>query len=154
MLSEEEKREIIDMADSYERKNAAVADALLIAQKNRGWVNDESVADIAGLLGMTVDEVDASATCYDLVYRRPVGRHVILVCDSVSCWLTGHRDIREHLLRALGVSLGQTTPDGRFTILTSGCLGACHLAPAMMVDEDLHGNLTPEKVDEILKAYQ
>jgi len=154
MLSEVEKQEILHEACSYEHKRAAVADALLIVRKSRKWVADESVADIAALLEMSVAEVDALATCYDLVYRRPVGRHVILLCDNVSCWLTGHEKIREHLSRALGVGLGQTTRDGRFTILPSSCLGACHMAPVMMIDEDLHGNLTPEKVDEILKTYQ
>jgi NADH-quinone oxidoreductase subunit E len=154
MLTDEEKRAIDAEARQYEQRRAAVAEALKIVQERRGWVSDEDVRDVADFLGMTPAEVDSIATFYSLIFRRPVGRHVILVCDGVSCWVTGCEPIREHLAARLGIGPGQTTPDGRFTLLPAACLGQCEKAPALMIDKDIHGNLTPEKVDEILARYE
>ena len=124
-----------------------------MVQRRRGWVSDETVRDVAEILEMTPAEVDGVATFYSLIFRRPVGRHVILICDSVSCWTMGYDAIREHLKAKLGIGLGETSADGRFTLLPASCLGACDLAPVMMIDEELYGNLTPPKVDEILAKY-
>jgi NADH-quinone oxidoreductase subunit E len=153
MLTPEEKSEIEAESSRYERKRSAVIEALKAIQRRRGWVSDEAVRDVAGILEMTPAEVDGVATFYSLVFRRPVGRHVILICDSVSCWTMGYDAIREHLKAKLRVGFGETSADGRFTLLPASCLGACDLAPAMMIDEDLYGNLTPPKVDEILAKY-
>lgn len=153
MLSDAEKHEILAEAAACEQKRAAVPEALKIVQRHQRWVSDAAVADIAALLDMTPHEVDALATSYSLIFRRPVGRHVILLCDSVSCFVTGFDEIHEHVKATVGVEMGQTTADGRFTLLPAACLGACEIAPAMMVDDDLHGNLTPSGVDEILGRY-
>jgi NADH-quinone oxidoreductase subunit E len=154
MLSEEEKREIEVEFPRYEQKRAVCIEALRVVQKHRGWVSDEALEEIAAFLEMTPDELDNVATFYNLIFRRPVGRHVILICDSVSCWIVGYERIREHLTMRLGVEPGETTPDGRFTLLPIVCLGTCDHAPAMMIDEDLHRDLTPEKIDVILANYQ
>ncbi len=103
--------------------------------------------------GLSAEEVDAIATFYDLVYRSPVGRHVIKVCDSVSCWITGEQRITTHLKRRLGIDWGETTADKVFTLLPIGCLGVCDAGPAMMVDGELYDRLTPERVDEILARH-
>ena len=153
MLTPEEKAEIEAEAARYERKRSAVIEALKAIQRRRGWVSDEAVRDVAGILEMTPAEVDGVATFYSLIFRRPVGRHVILVCDSVSCWTMGYDAIRGRLQAKLRIGLGETSADGRFTLLPASCLGACDLAPAMMIDEELYGNLTPPKVDEILAKY-
>ncbi len=153
MLTEEERREIEPELDQYEQRRAAAVFALKVVQKHRGWVPDEGVEDVAELLGMTADEVEDLATFYSLIFRRPVGRHVILLCDSVSCWVMGYDEVRAHLQGRLGIELGGTTADGRYTLLPVACLGACEQAPAMMVDDDLHGNLDPAKVDTILESY-
>jgi NADH-quinone oxidoreductase subunit E len=116
-------------------------------------VSDEDVRDVAAALNLTPAEVDSIATFYSLIFRRPVGRHVILICDSVSCHVTGYEAVRDHLVRRLGIGLGQTTADGRFTLLPAACLGLCEQAPAMMIGEEVHGNLTLQKVDEILTKY-
>jgi NADH-quinone oxidoreductase subunit E len=102
---------------------------------------------------MTVDELEGVASFYNLIFRKPVGRHVILICDSISCWIMGYERMREHLTTRLGINLGETTADGRFTLLPIDCLGACDHAPALMIDDDLHGDLDPEKIDEILNKY-
>ena len=153
MLTNDEKREIDEAAALYPDRQAAAGDALLIAQRTRRWISDETLRDLAEYLAMTVEELDALATMFDLVFRRPVGRHVIRVCDSVSCYVAGYEGVLLHLSEALGIRAGETTADGRFTLIPTACLGACDLAPAMMVDEDLHGNLTAQRIDEVLERY-
>ena len=153
MLSERERERINAEAGLHEQRRAAVSEALLIVQESRGWVSDESVADVAQILGMNVAEVEGIATFYELIFRRPVGKHVIMLCDSVSCWITGEQKILSHLSARLGIGYGETTTDGQFTLLPIGCLGACDVGPAMMIDGKLFDHLTPEKADEILDGY-
>lgn len=154
MLSDEERREIEAELAHYEFPRGACIEALKIVQRHRGWVSDESLEDVAELLAMTVDELDNVATFYNLIFRSPVGEHVILLCDSVSCWIMGYERIRQHLSERLGIEMGQTTADGTFTLLPIVCLGDCDHAPAMIVDETLYRNLDEEKVDEILGQVQ
>lgn len=154
MLTEEERAEIEAEAAHYPLRSSACLDAMQIVQRRRGWVSDEALADIGALLGMSVDELAGIASFYNLIYRKPVGRHVILVCDSVSCWLMGYDKIQSHLCGRLGVQFGQTTADGRFTVLPIVCLGACDHAPVMMVDNDTHVDLTAESIDRILERYE
>jgi NADH-quinone oxidoreductase subunit E len=154
MLTAEEVTEIEAEAEHYPRREAVCIDALKIVQRRRGWVSDESLRDIAAHLGMSPTDLDSVATFYNLISRRPVGRHVIMVCDSVSCWIMGHERIRKHLNERLGIEFGATTPDDRFTLLPIVCLGCCDHAPAMMVDTDLHSDLDPQKIDTQLEKYK
>ena len=154
VLSEEEVREIEEeCAHLPDRKSAAI-DALMIVQRKRGWVSDQSLAAIARLLGMSVESLDSIATFYNLIYRKPVGRHVVMVCDSVSCYVLGTDALREQVEAHLGVKLGETTQDDRFTLLPIVCLGACDRAPTMMVDDELFGDVTAESLDEILAKFK
>ncbi|MDA8432872.1 MAG: NADH-quinone oxidoreductase subunit NuoE [Nitrospiraceae bacterium] len=153
MLTDDEKRQIEEEVKKAAYKQGACVDALKIVQKHRGWISDE-IRGIAEMLDMTPDELDGVATFYSLIYRRPVGKHVILVCDSISCWIMGYEPVRRHLKRRLGVDPGGTTPDGQFTVLPVACLGACDHAPAMMVDDELYLDLTDERIDEILERYR
>ncbi len=153
MLKPEEVAEIDHELPLFPQKSAACIEALKIVQKHRGWVSDEAIQDIASHLEMSPDELDSVATFYNMIYRKPVGRHVIHVCDSVSCWIMGYDAIRDALKRKLGVEYGGTTKDGRFTLLPICCLGTCDRAPAMFVGEDLHRDLTPERIDAILEKY-
>ncbi len=154
MLSEEERQELEKELEHFEYKRAASLEALKILQKHRGWVSDESLADLALLLEMSIAELDNVATFYNLIYRQPVGEQVILLCDSISCWLMGYENIRDHLQERLGIKYGETTEDGKFTLIPMVCLGTCDHAPAMMVGENLYRDLTPEKVDQILEEYR
>jgi NADH-quinone oxidoreductase subunit E len=154
VLSTEEQTEIEAELPRYEQKRAVCLEALKIVQRHRGgWVSDEALRDVATFLEMTPDELDGVATFYNLVFRKPVGRHVILVCDSVSCWIMGYERLRRTLSDRLGITPGQTTPDGRFTLLPIVCLGTCDHAPALMIDNDLHRDVQPEQMDEILERY-
>ena len=154
MLTEKEKRAIEAELQHSEVKQSASIEALKVIQRHRGWVSDEAIKDIAGMLELSPDELDGVATFYNMIFRKPVGRHVILVCDSISCWVMGYGKIREHLKVRLGIDLGGTTDDKRFTLLPNVCLGTCDHAPAMMIDNDTYGDLSPEKVDEILGKYR
>jgi NADH-quinone oxidoreductase subunit E len=154
MLTDEEKREIDEELAKYRTKRAAGPEALKIVQKYRGWISDESLRDVARYLELSDEELDSVATCYTFIFRKPVGRHIIVLCDSVTCWIVGYEGIREHIEHRLGVQMGQTTTDGRFTLLPAACLGACDRAPVMMIDEQLYVELSPAKVDEILEAYR
>jgi NADH-quinone oxidoreductase subunit E len=153
MLTEEEKRQIKEELKNSVSGRAACVEALKIVQRRRGWVSGE-LGEIAALLEMTPDELDSIATFYSLIYRKPVGRHVILVCDSVSCWITGYDSVQECLTRILGIIPGETTEDGRFTLLPIACLGACDQGPAMMVDGELYTDLDPEKIEAVIGKYR
>lgn len=150
-LSQQEIDEIeAEIAHLPDRKSAAI-DALKIVQKFRGWVSDESLKATAKLLGMSDEELDGIATFYSLIYRRPVGEKVVMYCDSVSCWIMGCNEVRDQLKQKLQIEPGQTTADGKYTLLPVTCLGDCDHAPAMMVGDELHHDLTPESLDKIFE---
>jgi NADH-quinone oxidoreductase subunit E len=154
MLTDAIKQEIESHIHEPEHRAAACTEALRIVQRERGWIDDESIRDIAEFLGMSPHELDGVATFFNLIHRRPVGRHVIRVCASVSCWVMGYDRLREQLLAQLGVGLGETTADGRFTVVPNQCLGCCDRAPALMVDRDLHRDVDPAKLDALLEPYR
>jgi NADH-quinone oxidoreductase subunit E len=129
----------------------ALVDLMHEAQDAYGYLSDEAVMLVADIAGVSSLKVDQLATFYNLIFRRPVGRKVILVCENISCFVMGMDGVFEHLKGRLGIEVGETTADGAFTLLPICCLGACHEAPAMMVGETLYGNLTPERIDEILE---
>lgn len=137
----------------YEQPQAACIEALKIVQKRHGWVPNGAITAIAETLGVGAGEVEGVATFYSLIFRQPVGRHVILLCDSSSCFLTGYEDLNAALSTRLGIRFGQTTEDGRFTLLPVCCLGACDRGPAMMIDDDTFGPVAPDDLSELLEAY-
>ena len=154
MLTTDEKQKIEHEVDQVPLKKAACIEALKIVQQHRGWISDESIHDIAGYLEMSAEEVDSVATFYNLIFRKPVGRNVILLCDSISCWVMGYDNIKLNLTEKLGIQYGETTSDERFTLLPNPCLGTCDHAPAMMIGNDLYRDLETGKLDEILDKYK
>jgi NADH-quinone oxidoreductase subunit E len=154
LLNVKEIQEITAELAHASTKASASVDALNIVQRHRGWVSDEVLKDVATLLEMTADELDAVATFYSFIFRKPVGRHVILICDSISCWAMGYNPLLDLLKTTRGITFGETTADKRFTLLPISCLGACDRAPAMMVDDELYGPVTPEMMDGILDKYK
>ncbi len=153
MLTDEERRAVEAEVADCECPQSASVEALQALQRRRGWISDEAIKDVAPLVGMSLEELDGVATFYSFIFRRPVGRHIVFICDSVTCYIMGHENILELLRQRLGIGLGETTPDNRFTLLPVSCVGLCDHAPAMMVDEDLYGDLDGAKIDEILKKY-
>lgn len=152
-LSETEVAAIDAALHAVPDARAAGIEALLAVQEARGWVSDEAIAAVAAYIGRPVAELDGAATFANLIYRRPVGRHVILLCDSVSCYVMGADALREALCAHLGIRPGQTTDDDRFTLLPIVCLGACDHAPTMLVDKDLIHDVDAGRLGEILEAY-
>jgi NADH-quinone oxidoreductase subunit E len=153
MLTQSEIKEIEHEIKLVPYKKAALIESLKIVQKHRGWISNESVDEIAEYLDMSAAEVDSVATFYNLIFRKPVGKHVILICDSISCYVLGYQKIYKALSDKLQIKFGETTPDKRFTLLPNVCLGCCDRAPALMVDEDLYRDVTIEQLDQILEKY-
>lgn len=154
IISDKERKEIEDMFPHVPYKKAVCIDALRIVQKYHGWVSDEAVKELSEIIEMSPDEIDSVATFYNNVFRKPVGRHVIMICDSISCWVMGYEQILEALKNKLSIKYGETTADNRFTLLPIVCLGNCDHAPTMIIDRDLHNDVTIDKLDEILERYQ
>ena len=152
-LSDVELRDLDEILGHYPDRRAAAATAMRVLQRHRRWLSDEALADLSAYLATSVEELDGLATFGNMLFRRPVGRHVILVCDNFACWSLGYTELRRALEAKLGVALGETTRDERFTLLPIVCLGACDRGPAIMIDADLHGPLTPEALDDVLEAY-
>jgi NADH-quinone oxidoreductase subunit E len=150
MMDEALKVQIEAEARLFERRSAACIEALKLVQHANGWVDDDGIREIATLLDMTPDEVDSVATFYNLICRKPTGRHIIRICSSVTCWVLGY----EALVARLSVEPGQTTADGRFTLVLNQCLGACDHAPVLMIDDDLYCGVEPDGLDGILAKYE
>jgi len=153
-LLPEEIAEIEHEMTLYPDKGAVGLEALKIVQKHQGWVSDESLLAIATYLDLSVSDLEGVATFFNLVYRKPVGKRVILFCDSVSCWIMGCEKIRSAVKQKLGIDYGETSEDGEFTFIPVPCLGDCDNAPVMMVGPDLHRKLTTEKLSSIIDDYR
>ncbi len=153
VLTPAEREAIAALAQGYEAKRGACIEALRTVQRSHGWISDGALGEIARILEMSPDELDSVATFYNLIFRRPVGRHVILICDSISCWIMGYEALRDGIQGRLGVKWGETTADGRFTVLPIVCLGACDHAPTLMIDDDLHRDVDPDQLDSVLEKY-
>lgn len=123
-------------------------------QNHYGYLTDEGLKEAAELLGLTPLELEELATFYDFIYREPVGRYVIHVCDGVVCWMFHENSVFDYLCQKLGVCAGAVTADGMFTVLPTACIGCCDHAPAMLINGKFYGPLTPEKIDEILERLR
>ena len=156
MLSKESldrvKREVAKYPP--ERKASAVMATLRIAQEEHGWLAVTLMDYVAELLGMRPIQVYEVASFYSMYDLKPVGRHKISVCTNISCMLCGSDAIVKHLEQRLGVKLGQTTADKKFTLKEVECLAACGGAPMLQIDKNYYENLTPQKIDEILAGLQ
>jgi NADH-quinone oxidoreductase subunit E len=153
MLTDDERTEIEATLHHYPHRHSAAAGAMRAVQRRRGWLSDEALADIGEFLGVSVEELDSRATFANMLFRHPVGRHIILICDSDCCYVMAYEQMREHISARLGIGLGETTADQRFTFLPIVCLAQCDHAPAMQVDDEFYGDLTPARIDEILERY-
>ena len=120
-------------------------------QRHYGWLTDEGLVETAGLLGLSPLQVEELATFYEMIYRRPVGRRVVHVCDSISCWAMGGETLLQQLKAHLGIEVGQTTDDGNFTLLPCCCLGNCGESPTLMVGDNIYGRVDLEKAVAILQ---
>lgn len=154
MYSESNEKKIDQLLSHYPVKRSAVLPALFIAQDEHGYVTDEDIVYLAGRLDMRVNEVEEVVTFYSMYSRRPIGRYKLQVCRTISCMVNGAPEITAHLCHKLGVGLGDTTPDGKFTVSEVECLGYCDLAPVLQVNFDYHEKVTAQSVDEIVATLK
>lgn len=153
ILSAAEQAAIEHEMHHYEDPRAASIEALKIVQKARGWVPDGAADAIGEILGIPASDVEGVATFYSQIFRQPVGRHIIRVCDSMTCYVGGHESVVAEMHKQLGIGLGETTSDSRFTLLPVCCLGNCDKAPAVMIDDDTFGDVQPDGVAKLLEPY-
>lgn len=155
MLSEKAKDEIRRIAQQYPQRSSAIMPALYVAQREcGGWIPPEAMQDVAEVLQVPPVDVGAVATFYTMFEKRPPGRYLIHVCTNLSCLLCGAEDLLGYLQEKLGIRPGETTPDGKFTLLEQECLGACTHAPVIQVNYRFHENMTREKIDQLLAALE
>jgi len=151
-FSADDIRQLDAIRAHYPDARAASVSVLKWVQRRDGHISDEALHDAAEYLGLAAAELEGLATFYNLLFRKPVGRNVIKVCDSVTCWMCGYEAVRDRLRERLDIDFGQTTTDGEFTLLPVVCLGNCDQAPSLMVNDDLHGRVTPDGIETILAA--
>jgi NADH-quinone oxidoreductase subunit E len=150
MIPRELKESLQKHIASGDHPRELVVDVMFAVQDYYGYLNDEAVEEVAEILGMSPVEVEQLATFYTFIYREPVGKYVIHVCDSLVCWMEGHESLLDHLTGKLGITLGGTTPDGMFSLLPVCCIGYCDRAPAIMINKKVYGPLTIDRLDHII----
>ena len=154
MLPDDIKESLEEQIAHADHRREMVVDVMLALQEHYGYLSDEAVAEVAALLEMSPLEVEELATFYTFIYREPVGKYVIHVCDSLICWMDGYESIKNYLCQKLDIEVGATTADGLFTLLPVCCIGYCDLSPAMLINRKVYGHLTAEKIDEILEKLK
>ena len=153
-LTEQTKKRIEEIISRYEKKEAALLPVLHLVQREKGFISSQEEKQVADLLGIRPIKVKEVVTFYTMLNREPLGRYHIQVCSNISCSLLGAESLIEHLKGKLGIEVGETTQDKKFTLSTVECLGACEQAPCMMINFDYYGNLDKEKIDKILDSLE
>jgi NADH-quinone oxidoreductase subunit E len=154
MIPRELKESLQKHIAGIDHPRELVVDVMFAVQDYYGYLNDEAVEEVAKLLDMSPVEVEQLATFYTFIYREPVGKYVIHVCDSLICWMEGHESLLDHLTGKLGITLGETTLDGMFSLLPVCCIGYCDRAPAILINKKVYGPLTVDTLDEILERLR
>jgi NADH-quinone oxidoreductase subunit E len=154
MFSKSVEKEFHELLQKYPSKRSALIPALYIVQRELGYLKPEGIEHVANLMGMSPAQVMEVASFYTMLFLKPVGKNVLWVCHNLSCHLCGAEDIIDHLQKRLGVSTGETTEDGMFTLLRQECLASCDTAPVMQVNDDYEENLTLQRVDEIIEKLR
>ncbi len=154
MLPKEQKDILEKQIAHADHPRELVVDVMLALQEQYGYLSDDAVKAVAALLGMSALEVEELATFYTFIYREPLGKYVIHVCDSVICWMDGYESLMTYLGQKLDIEMGGTSADGLFTLLPVCCIGYCDRSPAMLINRKVYGHLTPKKIDQILETLR
>lgn len=151
-----EQREKLDrIIERYPNRQAALLPALWMVQYARGWISEEAMAEVAGLLGLTAAYVRGVVTFYTMFHEHPVGQHFIQICTTSPCNVCGAEDVVAAFLEHTGCrELGATSPDGKFTVIETECLGACGFATPVLIDDDFIEGVTPQAVPQLLEKYK
>jgi len=154
MIPKELEESLVEKIAHADHPRELVVDVMLAIQGHYGYLSDEALDEAAVLLGMSQLEIEEVATFYTFIYREPVGKYVIHVCDSVICWMDGYESIKDYLCKKLAIKPGETTADGLFTLLPVCCIGYCDQSPAMLINRKVYGHLTQQKIDVILERLR
>ena len=154
MLPEMLKEKLKSQIDAVDHKRELAIDVLTAVQAHYGYLSDAAVAEAGALLEMTPLEIEELATFYTFLYREPVGKYVIHICDSVICWMEGEENLADHLCKKLEIRMGETTADGLFTLLPVCCIGYCDRSPAILVNRKVHGPLTIDTLDRLIEELR
>ena len=154
MLSESASQQIQDLISKYPEKRSALIPSLHIAQKELGYISQDTMREVAQIFGLSPNEVHEVTSFYTMFHRKPVGKYVIQVCTNISCQICNAEGIMDHLTKKLGIKPGETTPDNKFTLLEVECLASCGTSPVVQINEDYYEDLTPEKLSMILDGLK
>lgn len=154
MLSGSVCQQIQDLIRKYPQKRSALIPSLHLVQKEAGYLSRETIREVAGIFGLSPNEVREVASFYTMFHRKPVGKYVIQVCTNISCQLHNAETILDHLTKKLGIKPGETSTDMKYTLLEAECLGSCGTSPVIQINDDYYENLTPEKLDTILAGLE
>ncbi len=151
-FTEENKQKFEAVVQRYPKRLAAMLPTLWLAQRQQGWISTEVMEYVAGLLHCSPSKVYEVVTFYTMFNQKPVGKYHFQVCRTLSCQLLGAEQITCYLKEKLGLGLGETSSDGRYTLSEVECLGSCGTAPMLQLNDDYHENLSPEKLDQLLES--
>jgi len=153
-LSEAVSQKIQALIGKYPQKRSALIPSLHLAQKEAGYISQDAICEIARIFDLSPNEVSEVVSFYTMFHRKPVGKYVIQVCTNISCLLCDAEEIVDHLTRKLGIQMGETTADNKYTLLEVECLGSCGTSPVIQINDDYYEELTPQKVDQILDSLK
>ncbi len=156
-VNSSEKETILRVREIVEHIGAARADLIPVLQaitNEFGFISQTAMEQLSTLMGLPTKEINSVATFYRMLSTQPRGKHVVQFCESAPCHVVGGREVFAALKRALALEPGQTSPDNKWTLLTTSCLGVCDAGPVILIDTDMHGNVTPGQVNEILSRYE
>ncbi|HYJ34392.1 MAG TPA: NADH-quinone oxidoreductase subunit NuoE [Candidatus Binatia bacterium] len=154
MLSDKARRDIQDLKSTFETNQSALIPALHRAQADQGWLSEETQAEVAQLLDLSLQTVAGVVSFYTMFHQKPVGKYLLQVCRNLSCSMLGGQTLRRKLEERLGIEEGETTPDGRFTLVEVECLGSCGTAPVVMVNDRYFEGVKPDDVEKLLAELQ
>jgi NADH-quinone oxidoreductase subunit E len=153
-FTQDNKKKFEEIVQRYPQRRAAMLPTLWLAQEQHGWISPEVMEYVAKLLELTPAKVFEVVTFYTMFHLKPIGKYHFQVCRTLSCQLCGSEKITEHLEKKLGVPLGGTSSDGKYSLSEVECLGSCGTGPMLQLNEDYHENLTVEKLDELVRSLK
>ncbi len=154
MFSDALKQKILDLQKQFPESRSALIPALWRVQEELGYISSEACEELAGLFQTSAAHIHEVLSFYTMFYRKPMGKHQIRVCKTLSCWLLGAGKVTERFKQKLGVELGEVTPEGKYSLEVVECLGACDLAPVVHVNETQHGKVTPEAAEKLIQELK
>jgi NADH-quinone oxidoreductase subunit E len=154
MLSEENQKKVAELRKRYPTSQSLVLPVLWMVQEQEGYISEDSMKYVAALLRIPFGHILGVVTFYTMLQKKPMGRHHVEVCTNISCMLRGSGKILEHIEKRLGISVGETSHDKKWTLSETECLGSCGTAPMLAIGDEYYENLTLEKIDTLIDTLK